>query len=102
MSTRPQSVYLGEYVETTSFGQRGRVTETHHRGLGCPEGAAWLAGQTGLGDNPSQFDEAPWVSILVHKGGAVLVPNLPEFVKVVEPFDFENPWADCYWREYAS
>ena len=90
------TVHLGDHAETLTHGQIGRVYAIHHS---CPESPNWLAGQTGYGDrDPMDYLTVNWVSILVHGGGAVTVPNLPEFVKRVNPFEFTNPWADMYFR----
>lgn len=93
----PQEIVLGDYVETNVHGHRGRVFQVHPgypAGLGCPESDAWLAGQqpTPL----TEYKYARWVSILVHKGGSVVVPS--DLAHRVEPFDFESDYANQYFR----
>ena len=36
------AISLGDFVNDAHYDRRGRVTAVHH---GCPENAAWLAGQ---------------------------------------------------------
>lgn len=81
---------LGDYVETSTYGYRGRVTDMHHR---CPQGEAWLVGQRD--QSVREHVEEPWVSILVHNGGAVVVPRAT--TRVVAPFPFVNDFAKFYF-----
>jgi len=88
--------FVGDYVETTEgYGYRGRITNVH---VSCPEGAAWLMGQKGLGSDPQRFEDCRWVSILVHGGGSVTTPE--QFVRVIEPFEFENDWAHFHFGDH--
>lgn len=83
---------LGDYVETQVYGHRGRVTQVHHS---CPQGAAWLMGQSD--PRVREHKDGHWVSILVHDGGAVVLPS--SLVDVVEPFEFRNDYASMYFRD---
>lgn len=84
--------YLGDYV-IDSDGRKGRIYDVH---VSCPEGAAWLMGQKLLGANPTRFKDCRWVSILVHGGGSIVVPE--QLVTVIEPFEFENDWEKMHFR----
>lgn len=93
---RPELPKLGDHVETTGTHKyRGRVTQIHHF---CPESDAWLACQTDTSVRTRKDD--PWASILVHQGGAVVIPF--EYVKVVEPFDFDNEYGLFYFRDMSE
>lgn len=83
---------LGDHVTTRVYDHKGRVYKIHDE---CPEGPAWLMGQA----SPAmrEFADGPWVSILVHEGGSVVMP-IP-LVDVVQPFPFQNPYASKYFRE---
>jgi hypothetical protein len=90
------TAYLGDYVETLNTGFRGRVTDVH---FGCPESSTWLSLQQSLGPNPMEFQNVRWLSVLVHGGGSIAIPDDPQFIMHVEPFDLDNVWADEYFRE---
>lgn len=91
--------HLGDFVSTNGGLYTGRVHKVH---LACPESNAWLAGQQLLGDNPMQYRLGRWVSVLVHGGGAVVVPDLDEFVQTIGSFVLENKWADIYFGDTVS
>jgi len=81
--------FIGDFVETTNgTGLRGRIYDAHFM---CPEGAAWPMGQQFLGSDPQRFRNCRWVSVLVHDGGSVVVPE--QFVRVIEPFALNNDHA---------
>ena len=82
---------LGTYVKD-DYGRRGRVTSVN---MGCPESDEWLAMQ-----QKQSPRDGTWFSILVDGGGAVEMHE--DRVREVEPFKFENAWADFYFPEYAS
>lgn len=82
---------LGDYVRT-NYGQTGRVTEVHHW---CPQDAAWLMGQADA--RMRDHRDSPWVSVLVHNGGSVVVPGA--LCEQVEPFDLVNDFAVVYFRD---
>jgi len=84
------TVGLGDYVRD-DYDRLGRVTAIHHE---CPESDVWLA----LQEKPRR-KEGRWVSVLVHGGGSVTMPD--DAAQRVEPFDFENPWSDFYFTEDA-
>lgn len=86
---------LGDYVETTVHGHRGRVVgidgifaDTGHTNF-------WFRQQKPAYDKADKLQR--WVSILVDGSGSVLVAE--DRVKLVEKFDFSNPYADEYFRE---
>jgi hypothetical protein len=86
--------YLGDFVRTThGTNMTGRVYDVHYQ---CPESDFWLRGQKFLGDDPTVWKECRWVSILVHTGGAIVVPD--QLVEVVEPFDLDNNNHGMYFR----
>lgn len=91
--------FLGDYVEVMRHDSsgggvhlRGRIFDAHFH---CPESDEWLGGQQLLGPDPEAWRRCRWVSVLVDKGGSVVVPD--QFIRVVEPFDFENKSAGMYW-----
>lgn len=89
---------LGDYVHTMTHDYRGRVTDLH---FGCPEGRAWIMGQEVPIRDEALDSLYPWLTVLVHGGGAVVVPAYD--IELTEPFEFVNPWADHYWpREYGQ
>lgn len=94
MSDATQRTPLGAHVKTSPYGYMGRVTRIDRA---CPESDAWLEGQQGLGDDPMQYRDVRWLSILVHGGGSVAVPDLPGFVRQVEPFTLDNLYAADYF-----
>jgi hypothetical protein len=90
-ATSPRPARLGDYVRTARFGLIGRVTAVHP--WGCPqEEKSWRDEQILLRDG--DFD-GPWVSILVHPAGAVIVPEWDAIV--VTPFPYANPHAARYF-----
>lgn len=101
MNENTQRTPLGAHVRTTPGSRAaadeltGRVTEVH--AYGCPESDAWLRGQRLLGDDPARFADARWISVLVHGGGAVVLPDLPAYVERVEPFTLDNLYAVDYF-----
>jgi hypothetical protein len=92
MPTPESEPRLGDYVRTLRFKHLGRVTDLH---WSCPHGNVWRRQQVGI--RPEQFTNEKWVGILCHEGGAVTVP-LSDVV-VVDPFPFENSFADMYFRD---
>jgi hypothetical protein len=85
--------YLGDFVHTINgTDYTGRVYDAHYS---CPENDAWLRGQMHLGDNPMAWANVRWVSILVHKGGAIVVPDV--LVEKVEPFLLDNNSSGFYF-----
>lgn len=85
---------IGTYVHTKTHGHRGRITEAHGR---CPEGPAWLMGQSVPLTGVYADGGGTWYSVLCHPAGAVVVTA--DDVEVVEPFQFDNPWADEHFRD---
>lgn len=92
-------VFLGDYVTVHGGIYRGRVYKCH---WSCPESRQWLAGQELLGSIPLQWAEARWVSVLCDMGGAIVVPDRPEFIVRVEPFPIANRDIDLYFRAEES
>lgn len=104
--------FTGDYVvapkvvEDNGKTYRGRISQVHP--YGCPEGDVWLAGQQLLGSNPMQYKNHRWVTILRNdengyrngyaQAGAIVVPDLEEFVQKVEPFEFAHRDADLYFE----
>lgn len=93
--TDAHDIVLGDFVETTTHKYRGRVTDVHHW---CPESDAWLAGQQPEPLTHRKMDR--WISVLVHDGGSVVVPD--DLARRIEPFEFRNPWASFYFREVSE
>lgn len=93
----PQAIVLGDYVITDHHGHRGRVYKVHPgypAGFGCPEDDQWLRGQS---IPVWEYKSERWLSILVHEGGAVVAPAA--LCKRVDPFPFENRYANQYFRK---
>lgn len=95
-------IILGSYVRSARHGHIGRVTDidlsfafTGEAGRHDDDGEGWLAGQT-IPVSEEQR-QGRWISILVHNGGAVLVPV--DSVEVIEPFPFVNDFAAFYFGE---
>ena len=86
---------LGDYVETGTHGHKGRVKEIHHTFSETGESNAWFDKQ--IPGYPISTKSGKWYSILCHPRGSVLVPESD--VNKIEKFDFENPWADDYFRD---
>ena len=96
----PQEIVLGDYVRTDHHGHRGRVYKVHPSypaGFGCPEDEQWLRGQA---IPVYQYKNDRWVSILVHRGGAVVAPSA--LCTRIDPFPFENRYANQYFRAEES
>lgn len=87
-------VKLGDYVEESSYGHKGRVYKLHHW---CPEDDRWLAGQQDR--TMVLHKQEPWASVLVHNGGSIAAPLA--HLTVVPAFQFANPYATAYFREDA-
>jgi hypothetical protein len=85
---------LGDWVRTTDYGHVGRVYAIHHY---CPENKRWLACQTI--PVPAELVRKPWCSVLVHGGGAVVVPIGLCSVLDDHPKRIRHPGADLYFRE---
>lgn len=85
-----KDLFLGQYVRTTRHGYTGRVVQRHYS---CPETADWIASQS-LPLTPEQVD-GPWVSILVHDGGAIVTPE--DSVEVIPRFVFRHRDRDDYF-----
>ena len=84
---------LGSYVKTRRYGQLGRVYQVH---TGCPEDREWRDLQTFADDDPDPgFEMGRWLSILVHNGGSVVVPDW-DVVEVV-PFELDNTWGNYHF-----
>jgi hypothetical protein len=88
-------VRLGDYVETTPHGHRGRVSSIAQVFSETGESNAWFAGQSASYDEAQKCER--WISILCDGSGAVLVAE--SRVTVVEKFDFSNPYANEYFRD---
>ncbi len=91
-----KAVGLGSYVEDNIYGYTGRVIAVHLFAE-LPEGQGWIDMQV-----PSIEDEALqpsylWYSVLCHGGGSVLRPAYA--IDEIEPFEFENSWANKYFPE---
>lgn len=87
------TVSFGDYVVVNNRnGHFGRVTEIHPK---CPQGRDWIEGPRA--PVTAAQVAAPWVSILVRGGGAVVVPMSD--CEVIEPFDMHNRFTKTYWPE---
>ena len=88
-------ICLGDYVETSPHGQRGRVIGINHTFSETNESDAWFERQEPAYDKSSKNEK--WYSILCHPRGSVMVAR--SRVKKIDKFDFENPWAKDYFRD---
>lgn len=89
----PNPCYLGDFVEHIHEPSlKGRISNVHYS---CPENNTWLRSQTLLGPDPMQYKDDRWVSILVHEGGSIAVPD--RFVRVVDPFPIRNDSIGMYF-----
>lgn len=89
------NIRLGDYVETTPHGHRGRVKAINHTFSETSESDAWFERQEPA--YPKSARAEKWYSILCHPSGSVMVAE--SRVNKIEKFDFENPWADDYFRD---
>ena len=84
-------VRLGSYVRTSRHGYTGRVYEIHDH---CPESAEWIRGQEIPLEGEYAEGLGTWYSILVHDGGAVVVPaDSVELIDPIEGFDNRGHFA---------
>lgn len=83
---------LGDYVEDTVHGHRGRV-----KGIDfiCDQDARWRASQDPPLPESDYQVGAPWFSIECDGGGAVYRPG--SVLVKVKKFDLVNDWVDEYW-----
>jgi uncharacterized protein len=88
------AIRRGDYVRSRRHGYRGRVTEVHPRG--CPYDREWFDLQRPPHD-PSLYEEGFWISVLLEKAGAVLIP-VPD-AEVVPAFPLGNPYEES---EFSS
>jgi len=88
-------ICLGDYVETSPHGHRGRVKAIHHTFSETSESDRWFEMQQPTYDKLSKNEK--WYSILCHPRGSVMVAR--SRVKKIDKFDFENPWAKDYFRD---
>lgn len=88
------TITKGTFVQTRNHGHRGIVYETHR---GCPEGAAWCAGQSVPIRPEALAPDYPWHSILVDGGGAVVVADYD--IEVVEPFQVTNRYLSDHFPD---
>lgn len=84
--------YIGDFVED-HLGRKGRVCAVHNS---CPEKDSWLALQRHLPGEPMAWKEARWVSILVHNGGGVVLPE--QMLTVIPRFELAHNCAGLYFR----
>lgn len=89
------NAFVGDFVQTPFV--RGRVYAVHHR---CPEGAAWRSMQDADLTPQEKDGEGRWVSVLVHDGGSVVVPD--RLVSVIPPVPMTNLWTTFYFRPEAA
>lgn len=92
--------FLGDFVRTTHLENLGRqyVGRIYDAHFSCPEGDDWLAMQLHLGPDPMIWKKCRWVSILVHQGGAIVVPE--QVVEVIEPFELDNNNKRMYFGDW--
>ena len=95
MENRTEHTRLGDYVETTAHGHRGRVTSIDEIFADTGSTNFWFRQQKPAYDKADKLQR--WISILVHGGGSVCVAE--SRVKSVEKFDFSNPYAAKYFRD---
>ena len=88
-------IRLGDYVETTVHGHKGRVSGIAGIFGDTGETNSWLSRQQPAYDKAQKFER--WISILCHDRGSVMVAE--SRVKIIEKFDFSNPYADEYFRD---
>lgn len=90
---KENEVRLGDFVTTNGHGPyRGRVYMIHHNFGETKLSMDWFRAR-GMGE--SALTER-WISILVHEGAAVQVPESE--VVLTAPFEFDNPRASAYFR----
>lgn len=84
---------VGDYVRTTRHGYMGRVYKFERLG---PDAADWIRGQT----IPLTLEQClgEFVGILVHDGGAVLMP-IDSCVKIPAIKGFKHHTAKNYFED---
>lgn len=94
-------IILGSYVRDSPYRRLGRVygvdiifSETSE-GRRSDGGAGWLSEQVVPISNEER--RGVWVSVLVDKGGSILVPA--SRLEVVDPFLLDNDFAAIYFGE---
>lgn len=90
------TVVLGDWVQTRHNGYRGRVYQIDHF---CEESDTWLSIQW----NPPTAAQLvqPWVHVLVHGGGAVVVPisSVTRLGEGEHPATLTNASSGVYFRD---
>jgi hypothetical protein len=88
------TIVLGDYVRTPNrHDHMGRVYMVHHT---CPESPGWVKGLSI--PVPEEKLLQPWVSILQHGGGAVVVP-ISDAVRIPPIPGFTHTYASMYFRD---
>lgn len=91
---KADTVRLGDFVTTKRHDHLGRVYMIHHSFKDTRESMDWFHGLVPALEESTLTER--WISILAHGGGAVLVPESD--VVLASPFEFDNPWANTYFR----
>jgi hypothetical protein len=95
VTAQAKHVRLGDYVETTVHGHKGRVSGIHMVFADTGYANYWFRLQKPAYDSKQKLER--WISILCDVHGSVLVAE--SRVKIIDKFDFTNPYAAEYFRD---
>jgi len=90
-------VYLGDWVECTTYLQIGRVYKKHSNFQETGENERWFKGQS----IPLEISDKkkPWYSVLIMGGGAIVVPERCIIHRLeLLGTNLNNPYTSFYFR----
>jgi len=92
--------FVGQFIKSKFHNHVGRVKAKHIVFSETSGDKEWFKMQRPF--IPEEEKNKPWYSVLVHGGGAVLIPE--SYIEEVsdEMFDgetFKNPWSDFYFKD---